>query len=160
LYKYIYYKSGELYLENINVQENKKYHILTNNNKISNNDYSEKYVRREYNYDYHLTRGNEEIQTLLNCLNEKIISISDQIEVRYPQYYIAYRTTKNFAEVHVFKTKLTVYVTKAKYKDPKNKLEKVPESYQWAVDQKIDILNNDDLEYAFDIIRTSYEATL
>lgn len=156
LYKYIYYKSGELYLENINVQENKKYHISPE----IKNDSAEKYVHKEYNFEYHLEKGNENIQSILNTLNEKITSISDQIEIRYPANYIAYRTTKNFAEVHVFKNKITIYLLKANYNDPLKKLETVPESYQWTVDQRIDIFNNEDLNYALDLIETSYNTTL
>lgn len=157
LYKYIYYKTGELYLENINVQENKKYHI--DSTKHIETD-SNKYVRKEYDFEYHVAKGNEEVQSLIKELNEKILSISDQIEVRYPGLYIAYRTTKNFAEVHVLKNKITVYILKADYNDPENKLEKVPESYQWTVDQRIDITNSKDLEYATSIIVKSYESTL
>ena len=33
LYKYVYYQSGELYLENINVQDNKKYSVSSDNKK-------------------------------------------------------------------------------------------------------------------------------
>lgn len=157
LYKYIYYKTGELYLENINVQENKKYHI--NPTKTSDFD-TTKYVRREYDFEYHVAKGNDDVQSLIKELHEKILSISDQIEVRYPGLYIAYRTTKNFAEVHVLKNKITIYVLKTDYNDPKNKLEKVPESYQWTVDQKMDIINREDLEYAYSILIKSYESTL
>ena len=158
LYKYIYYKSGSLYLENINVQDNKKYHLRDNTN--SHNESEEKYIRKEYEFDYHLSKGNDEVQSLLKELHEKIIGISDQIEIRYPGLYIAYRTTRNFAEVHILKNKITVYVLKANYEDPENKLEKVPESYQWTVDQRIDITNKKELDYAYNIICKSYESTL
>jgi predicted transport protein len=158
LYKYIYYKSGSLYLENINVQDNKKYHIKENNGNLDNN--GEKYIRKEYDFDYHLSKGNDDVQSLLKILHEKIIGISDQIEIRYPGLYIAYRTTRNFAEVHIFKSKITVYVLKENYDDPEKRLEKVPESYQWAVDQRIDISNIKELDYAFNIIYKSYESTL
>lgn len=161
LYKYIYYKTGELYLENINVKENKKYSLINSksNANMNKND-SSKYVRREYDFNHHLEKGNDDVQSLLIDLNERIINISDQIEVRYPQYYIAYRTTRNFAEVHVFRSKITIYVVKANYKDPDNRLEKVPESYQWVVDKRMDINNSQDLDYAMDIIKQSYSATL
>ncbi len=158
LYKYIAYKTGELYLENINAQENKKYYIPTNNNQ--NIDNKNKYIRKEYDYNYHLTKGNSDIQSLLNELNEKILNLSDQIEVRYLQIYIAYRTTRNFAEVHINKNCIIVYVVEANYKDPENKLEKVPESYQWVASKRIHIYNKNDLEYAMNIIQKSYEETL
>ncbi len=156
-YKYIYYKSGSLYLENINVQENRKYHIRENTENMSND---EKYNRKEYDFNYHLSKGTEDVQSLLKVLHERITGISDQIEIRYPGLYIAYRTTRNFAEVHVLKNKITVYVLKENYDDPEKRLEKVPESYQWTVDQRIDITNIKELDYAFNIIYKSYESTL
>ena len=44
LYKYIYYKTGELYLENINVQENKKYYVQSHTN--DKEPVSNKYQRK------------------------------------------------------------------------------------------------------------------
>ncbi len=157
LYKYIYYKSEELYLENINFNSNKK--IISNNDKkIKIND--EKYVRKEYDFEYHLNKGNDNIKSLLKELNEQILGISDVIEVRYPALYIAYRTTRNFAEIHVYKNKLVLYILKANYNDLEHKLEKVPDTYKWSVDQRMDICNEHDLNYALDIIIKSYETTL
>ena len=157
LYKYIYYKSEELYLENINFNSNKK--IISNNDKkIKIND--EKYIRKEYDFEYHLNKGNDNIKSLLKELNEQILGISDVIEVRYPALYIAYRTTRNFAEIHVYKNKLVLYILKANYNDLEHKLEKVPDTYKWSVDQRMDICNEHDLNYALDIIIKSYETTL
>ena len=156
LYKYIFYKTGELYLENINVQENKKYHV----DNYDNTKQTTKYQREEYSFEYHASKGNDDIQALLTELHEYITSISDQIEVRYPQYYIAYRTTRNFAEVHVNKNSIIVYVMTIDYSDPENKIEKVPESYQWVLNRRIHINNKNDLDYALNIIKQSYESTL
>lgn len=157
LYKYIYYKSEELYLENINFNSNKK--IISNNDKkIKIND--EKYIRKEYDFEYHLNKGNDNIKSLLKELNEQILGISDVIEVRYPALYIAYRTTRNFAEIHVYKNKLVLYILKANYNDLEHKLEKVPDTYKWSVDQRMNICNEHDLNYALDIIIKSYETTL
>ena len=157
LYKYIYYSNGDLYLDNISVSDNKKYHLDT----VKESQSSEsKYVRKNYDFEYHLQKGSDETQAILNELNERILNISDNIEVRYPEMYIAYRTTRNFAEVHVSKSKITVYILKSDYYDPDNKLEKVPESYQWVVDQRINIYNSDELDYAIGLINQSYNETL
>lgn len=159
LYKYIYYENDELYLENINVAENKKYYINQKTTTISN-DNSGKYVRREYDYNFHLEKGSSEIRELLNELNEGILNISDQIEVRYPQLYIAYRTTRNFAEVHVHKNHIIIYLMTIDYEDPENKIENVPESYQWVMNKRIYVKNEHDLKYAMKLIQKSYESTL
>lgn len=158
LYKYMYYENDELYLENINAAENKKYYV--NNSSLDTSTTSEKYVRKEYDFNYHLEKGNDDVQSLLNELNEEILNISDQIEVRYPQLYIAYRTTRNFAEVHINKNNIIVYLMTIDYDDPENKIENVPESYQWVLNKKIYIRNEEDLKYAMRLIMKSYESTL
>ncbi len=158
LYKYIFYKTGELYLENINVQENKKYYVQNQNN--DKNLMINKYQRNNYDFEYHLNKGNDEVQNLLSELNEFIVNISDQIEVRYPQNYIGYRTTRNFAEVQVNRNSIKVYLMDINYTDPENKLENVPESYQWVLTKRINITTKNDLDYAKNIIKQSYEATL
>ncbi len=105
-------------------------------------------------------KGDQEIGDLEKDLHEKILSVSDQIEVRYPQLYIAYRTTRNFAEVHVKKKYLLVYLMPIEYDDPKNKIEPVPESYQWALNKRIRINDIEDVDYAIKLIQKSYESTL
>lgn len=157
LYKYAIYDNGELYLDNINVADNKKYYVDKND---SNSNNQEKYIRREYDYNYHLEKGDTNAKNLLNEINERILSLSDQIEVRYPKNYIAYRTTRNFVEVHIMKNGLVVYFINNKYDDPKNKIEAVKESYQWSLDRRIHIDNEKDLDYAMKIIAKSYESTL
>ena len=128
--------------------------------KNNNNNNKETYVRKEYDFNYHLNKCNSELQQLLEELNEEILNISDQIEVRYPQYYIAYRTTRNFAEVMINKSDLIVYFLNAGCEDPENKAEKVPESYRWALDRRIHIKNKNDLKYAINFIVESYKSTL
>lgn len=157
LYKYVYYKTGELLLDAISLKENKSHNIKIEN-KDTNTD--GKYSRKEYDFNFHLDKGSKDTQDLLIELNERIMNISDDIEVRYPREYIAYRTTRNFAEVHILKTKITIYVVKSTYDDYLKKLEKVPESYQWVVDQRFDITSFEDLDYAISIISQSYKETL
>lgn len=158
LYKYVYYKTGELYLENINVQENRKYYVQSQTN--DNDSVSNKYQRKDYDFEYHLNKGNDNTQALLTDLNEFIVNISDQIEVRYPQNYIGYRTTRNFAEVQVQKNGLRIFLMDINYNDPEHKLEKVPDSYQWVLTKQIYINDKNDLDYAMNIIKESYESTL
>ena len=157
LYKYIYYKTGELFLDNISLKD-EKLHVLADEKRTANN--SNKYQRKQCDFNYHLEKGSTNIQELMVMLNEKIMSISDDIEIRYPRWYIAYRTTRNFAEIHILKNKITIYVLKSEYNDYEHKLEKVPQSYQWVVDQRFDITKIEELDYAISIITQSYNETL
>ena len=157
LYKYLYYNNEELYLENINVQENRRYYIKEEKVDTEN---SERYVRKEYELDHHLSNCSEKAKNLYNELNEKILEISDQIESRINKIYVGYRTTKNFVEVFFKKNSLLIYVMKTNYDDPENRLEKVPESYRWSADSRMEISSSEDIEYALKIIKQSYESTL
>ena len=158
LYKYMYYENSDLLLEKINVAENKKYYV---GNKIDNSNNDEnKYIRKEYDFNYHLSYGNDDIKKLLNALNEEIMNISDEIEVRYTQVYIAYRTTRNFAEIQVNKNSIIIYLMTINYEDPENKVTDLPKSYNYVLNKKLVINSIDDLEYAMKIITKSYESTL
>lgn len=158
LYKYLYYNNGELYLENINVQENRRHSVEINNNTIANPD---RYVQREYDISHHLEEVSEKTKSLYEELDEKVMEINDQIERRIRKYYVGYRTTKNFLEVHFQKNSLQIYVlVEGNYGDIENRFESVPESYQWAVNKRMTINNHEDIEYAMNIINKSYEATL
>lgn len=159
LYKYTYYNNGELHLENINVQENRKYYVTPEEKmKYDNID---KYVRKEYDLEHHLANCSDKTRLLFNELNDRILEISTQIEMRVNKIYVGYRTTKNFVEVFFKKNALQIYVAKVdEYDDPENRLDKVPESYQWSADSRMEVASLEDLEYAMNIIMQSYESTL
>ena len=160
LYKYIYYNSRELYLENINVQTNKKYSINRDNSINQLNVNPDRYVKKEYSMEYHMEKASDDVQSLLEELDDYIISISDQIEKRYRKIYIGYRTTRSFVEIEVYKSKLVVYLMNIDYNDPEHLIEDVPESYNYVMNKKINISNEKELQYSFDIIKQSYESTL
>ena len=160
LYKYIYYTSGELYLENINVQSNKKYSISKGVNDELQTSNPDRYVKKDYTMEYHMEKANEDVQSLLKELDDYIISISDQIEKRYRKIYIGYRTTRSFVEIEVYKNKLVVYLMTIDYNDPEHLIEDVPESYNYVMNKRINISNEKELQYSFDIIKQSYESTL
>ena len=157
LYKYIYYKSNEIYLENINVQDNKKYSITNKINKTTNKT---KYERKEYDIDFHLNKSSEDIKELYKELDEKILDISDQIEKRILKMCIGYRTTKNFVEIHIYKNFMQILLTDIEYNDPKHLIEKVPDSFRWSLNKRMNISNREDLEYAINLIKQSYNSTL
>ena len=157
LYKYLYYENNELLLENINTADNRKYVSNKRNpNRIKsgNKDYT------KLCYDDHLEKGGEKVQKLVNKLNEQILNLSDQVEIRCAKSYIAYRTTRNFVEVHVQKSDVIIYVLAIDYDDPKKKIEVMPESYQWALNRRVRIVDDKDLNYVFRFIQKSFESTI
>lgn len=159
LYKYLYYNNKELYLENINVQDNRRYSIETHS--TNQNQISDRYIQKEYDISYHLDSANEKVKVLYEELDEKVMEINDQIEKRIRKIYIGYRTTRNFLEIIIQKNSLQIYVfIDEEIEDAANRFESVPESYQWVVNKRMTINNHEDIEYAMKIIKQSYEATL
>lgn len=156
LYKYLYYNNNELYFENINTWDNRRYI-----NTQSENNNSDRYVQKEYDISYHLDSVNDIVKSLYKELDEKVMEINDQIEKRIRKFYVGYRTTKTFLEVHFQKNVLQIYIlVEGDYGDVENRFETVPETFQWKVNKRMTIKNRDDLEYAMNIIKKSYEATL
>lgn len=160
LYKYLAYEDGSFYIENIIYNENcNTKEITREGSKIEKNN---KYEWKNYNLENHINNKSEKIVDLYKELDERIMAINDQIEKKYRQIYIGYKTTRNFAEIQIQANSIQIYVLveKGSEIDYKNKLEIVPKSYQWVVKSRFNINSVDDLDYAMDIIKESYEMTL
>lgn len=66
-------------------------------------------------------------------LREQILKIDDSINEKITKVYVAYTTTRNFAEIQISKSSLTVYLlTVENLNDPLNKVEKVPDNYNFS----------------------------
>lgn len=76
--------------------------------------------------------------------------------------YIGYRNKHNFVEVSEAKTKVRIRVrTEGMSQEELNKLAKVyPKSYGWALDGLFNVLTEDDIETAMELISVSYTSAL
>ena len=76
--------------------------------------------------------------------------------------YIGYRNRHNFVEVSEAKTKVRIRVrTEGMSQEDLNKLSKVyPKNYGWALDGLFNILTDQDLETAMELIGVSYNSAL
>ena len=159
LFKYLAYEDGSFYIENIIYNDNNN---QTEKSKVDIKSEKIRYERKEYNLERHINNKSDKIVDLYKELDEKIMAINDQIEKKYTQTYIGYKTTRNFAEIHIQANSIQIYVLveKGSKKDFNNKLITVPESYQWSVNSRFNINSIDELDYAMEIIKESYEMTL
>lgn len=109
----------------------------------------------------HLRKSNESIQELFHELRERIFNLDSKIQEKPVGNYIGYKVSwYNFVSVHFYKEKLKIYVRKEKINDNEKRFTKVPASYAWGKTPLwwIEISNSVDLEYAFPIIRESFDA--
>lgn len=117
---------------------------------------------KAFTYEDHYARANENIKALLNKLREQILTTDESIKEKPVQNYLGYKLSwYNFTSIHVYKTKLKIYVRKKKLESNKRKLfKKFPPSYGWGKTPLwwIDISDEKKLDYVMRAIRESYEA--
>jgi len=151
LFKYRYYEDSIFVLEPLAVSEQKS-QLATSTN-------IEKPVI-DNSIDDFLIKTSDEIKKIFQELREKIFGLDENIKEKCTKLYICYRVTKNFAEIHISKNQLKIYLRPIDYNDPKGFIEKVPASYQWTLDRRLYLKRYEDIEYVFSLIEQSYKDVL
>lgn len=100
------------------------------------------------------------IRSLFEELREKILAIDESITEKATTLYLAYRVSKNFAEVHIAKHHLKILLRPVDYNDPKGMVEKIPDEYNWTLDRRIYLKSADDLDSVMAMIEQSYKNVL
>lgn len=156
LYKYYWYESNMLYLENILMSSK----AASSGLRVIEGGRSQ-LEPPQYTMEYHLSRGTEATNAIFRELRRLILTTDDDISERFTEEYIAYYTTRNFAEVKINKTCVMLYLfSSGKLHDPSGKVEDVPENYDYPLNKRIRLESLDDVKYAGYIARQSYIATL
>ena len=148
LLKYRYYESGIFSLEPVNTGE--QANVKEEKTKIS------VLVNDAPTMESHLVKGLPHIKEIFEELKSRIMQIDENITEKINTVYVAYKLSKNFVEIHITKQQLKIYIRPIQYNDPKNIVEKIPESYNWSMDRRIYIKNMDELDYAMELIKQSY----
>jgi predicted transport protein len=117
-------------------------------------------VDTEFTIESHASYATEVTRQLFFDLHDRIKAIDENITERPTSEYIAYRLTKVFAEVHIQKKKIQIYLRPREYEDPKNMVSKISESYGWVLDRRMYLSSTDDLDYAMTLIEQSYQDVL
>lgn len=149
LFKYRYYENGIFNLESLglNEQSSKSNSDKSNNSQISTID---------FRVEDHLRRASPKIKEIFQQLRSRILEIDENIVEKATSFYVAYRVAKNFAEIHIGKNHLKIHLRPVEYDDPKNKIDKIPDGYQWTMDRRIYLKEMEDFEYVFQKIEESY----
>lgn len=151
LFKYRYYDEGIFSLEPLSISEQKS---QTNSLK------SPEKPTIDTTIDTLSAKANQETRELFEQLRSMIFSIDENIKEKATNYYVAYRVTKNFAEVYFSKNQLQLLLRPIEYHDDRHIVEKVPDSYQWTLDRRVYLKSQNDLDYVFSLIEQSYKDVL
>ena len=151
LFKYRYYENGIFSLEPLSVSEQKT---------TSGNVPTIEKPIIDITIDTLLNKGNESIKELFKELRERIFELDENIKEKTTTLYVAYRITKNFAEIHIGKNQLKIYLRPVNYADPQKMVDKVPDSYQWVMDRRVYLKTKSELGYVVGLIEQSYKDIL
>lgn len=105
-------------------------------------------------------KGSLAIRELFDQLQEQIVNLDEGIEEKATSLYVAYRAAKNFAEVHIGRNQLKIHLRPIDYVDPRKRVDKIPDGYNWTMDRRVYLDSADDLEYVLGLIEQSYKNVL
>ncbi|MGC9375487.1 MAG: DUF5655 domain-containing protein [Bacteroidales bacterium] len=152
LFKYRYYENGIFSLEPLNTSEQKS-------SSKSTTDSPQK-SPIDHSVEQHLQKPTEKIKEIFHEIRSRIFEIDENIKEKATSLYIGYRVAKTFAEIHLGKNQIKIYLRPIEYNDPKQMVEKIPDGYNWTLNQRIYIKEFDELDYAFGLIEQSYQDVL
>jgi len=93
-------------------------------------------------------------------LEERIKAFDEAVEEKATALYVAFRVSKNFAEIYIGKNQLKIHLRPIEYEDPRHMVEKIPEGYNWTMDRRIYLNTAEDLDYVCGIVEQSYKNVL
>jgi len=159
LLKYHYYEDNIFMLENIKGDDEKPQHI----EQAIADEHTDESVKQVIQVDLesHLNKGQAIIKDLFLTLQSKIFELDESIDRKINNNYIAFKVSKIFAEVHIQKTKLLIYLRPVKdYNDPEKRIDQIPDTYNWSLNQRIYISNEGDIDYVMNLVEQSYKDVL
>lgn len=76
------------------------------------------------------------MRQLFDALRERVLALDENIEEKATQFYVAFRTSGNFAEVHIGKNQIKIHRRPIDYIVPKGKVKKNLRAItgQWIVE--------------------------
>lgn len=175
LYKFHYYQNNLFVLDRINGDDEKP---GNNSNAISekvNTKISEHHGEKilitkststdldkisKHNLEKQLNRGQHAIKSLFGILQKKILEFDESIYEKINTNNVAFRISKMFAEVHIQKDNIIIYLRPIEYNDPVGMIFKVPDTHRWTLNRGVRIKNESELHYIMSFIEQSYKDIL
>ncbi len=156
LLRYRYYDNGIFSLEPVGITEGTQLGTSTFTSLTSKPDVVEKIP----SLDTLLAKASDDTRELFAQFRERILAIGDSIEEKPNTLYVAYRRSKNFAEVHINKNGLKIHLRPIRYIDPKNLVEQIPEGYNWTLDRRVYLKMASEMDDVFALVEQSYKDVL
>lgn len=107
-----------------------------------------------------LAKASAPTRSLFEQLRERIRALDDDITEKATAFYVAFRLSNNFAEVHVGKNQLKIHLRPIDYDDPTGLVEKVPEGYNWTMNRRMYPKAPAELDDVLRIVEQSYKDVL
>jgi len=158
LFRYRFYADGVFSLEPLSMPEEAPAPVQDRDLAPVRNDPTQ--PRPEVSVERLVGAGAADTRELFAELREWVLTLDEAIVEKPTALYVAYRLTKNFAEVSVQKNALRVHLRPRDYDDPTGMVERIPEGYNWTMDRRLYIRSREDLERAQPIIEQSYRDVL
>jgi len=151
LFKYRYFDNGVFSLDALGISEQ---------NSVSTSSPSPGKTSIDNSVDELLKKADRTVAELFADLRSRIFEFDESIIEKATTMYVAYRAAKNFAEVHIGRNQIKIHLRPITYDDPLEKVEKIPEGYQWTLDRRIYLKDRSELEYVCKILEQSYKDTI
>ncbi len=149
LFKFRYYEENIFSLEQLGLIEQKSKPITS---KVTSNK-----TNVDHSVEERLKIASSKIKDIYAELRALIFELDENVVERATSFYVAYRVAKNFAEVHIGKNQLKIHLRPIEYNDSQNKIDKIPDGYQWTMNRRIYLKESKDVAYVMKIIEESYK---
>jgi predicted transport protein len=159
LFRYRYYEEGIFALEPVNIptDERKENSAIAGEKpeKILPND-----ATAPPSIEGLLAKGSPTTRALFADLRERILALDEGVKEKVNFTYVAYRDSKNFAEIYMGKGQIKIHLRPIDYDDPKHLVAKVPDSYNWTMDRRAYLNSSDEMDYVMGLVEQSYKNIL
>lgn len=105
-------------------------------------------------------KANEETRQLFDALEERILALDESIEEKATTFYVAFKVSKNLAEIHIQKNQLRIHLRPIDFRDPRQLVEKIPDGYNWTMNRRVYLSKKADLDDVMELIEQSYQDVL
>lgn len=113
----------------------------------------------EEDYKRLTAKTNPKLLIIYNELDKYLLSLGNDVQKNSTKHYIGYTNGKSFVEFHFYTNSLYLTIMSGEYDDPRHKVVKLDENYKWSNMNRLDIFEDDDVEYIKTLLKQSYEKT-
>lgn len=159
LFRYRYYEDGVFALDPVNIDERPEVMPAASVQGLAPKAQAAAQVSGS-SLEGLLAKASVATRSLFEQLRERIRALDDDITEKATTFYVAFRLSNNFAEVHIGKNQLKIHLRPIDYDDPAGLVEKVPEGYNWTMNRRIYLKAPSELEEVLRIVEQSYKDVL